>query len=127
MAEKNNAVCAICGEPYHICLSCKSTMSATPWKVHCDTAEHYKIFQVVRGYNTGVYTKDEAKVKLNNIDLSDLNNLRPHIKSTIENILKEPIVEEVEKIESMVVEEETPVSKKTASRKKSYKFDEVEE
>lgn len=89
MAEKNNAKCSICGKDYHVCLSCKDSMALSPWKIHTDTAEHYKVYQIIRGYNTGVYSKDEAKLKLQKVDLSDLNTFREHIKSTIKKILKE--------------------------------------
>lgn len=94
MAE-NNAVCSICGKPYHMCASCKDAIKANPWKMFCDTSEHYKIFQIVRGFNTNVYTKDEAKNRLNNVDLSDKNSFRPHIKQIIDDILFEPVVEKV--------------------------------
>ncbi len=85
--EKNNAICAICGNPYYMCLSCKDQMQLNPWKVHTDTSEHYKIFQILRGYTIGVYSREEAKEKLGNVDLSDLEKFRPKIKSTIEFIL----------------------------------------
>lgn len=87
MAEKNNATCSICGKPYHMCLSCNDIMKSSPWKMHTDTPEHYKVFQIIRGYNTNVYTKDEAKKKLENVDLSDLNTFRENIKKTIKNIM----------------------------------------
>lgn len=101
MAEKNNATCSICGNPYYVCMSCKDTMSIHPWKAFCDTAPHYQVFQIVRGYNTNVYTKDEAKDKLKNVNLEDIDSFRPHIKKIVEDILKEekPIVKTVEKAE----------------------------
>lgn len=86
MAEKNNATCAICGKGYHLCLSCKDMISLTPWKKHTDTSEHYKIYQVIHGYSTGVYTKEEAKSRLEAIDLSDFDELRDNIKATIIDI-----------------------------------------
>lgn len=89
MAEKNNATCSICGSEYYACLSCHDLIASSPWKMHCDTAEHYKVYQVIRGVSTGVYTKDEAKEKFQKIDLSDLNTFRPHIKKIIKEILKE--------------------------------------
>ena len=74
--------------------------------------------------------KDEFKSKLQNIDLSDLDNYRGHIKSLIKDALKEdevikvevPIAEEVEveEIEEMVIE------KPVYSRKRNYKVDKVE-
>ena len=131
MAEKNNAKCSICGRDYYMCLSCKDKMSAHPWKVFCDTSAHYQVFQVIRGYNTNVYTKDEARIKLKNINLEDIDNFKPNIKEIIEDILKEekPVVEVVEKVEEPVeteiATEELVIEKPTYSRKRSYK-EEVE-
>lgn len=115
MAEKNNAKCSICGKDYYMCLSCKDTISVNPWKRHACTAEHYKVFQVVRGLSTGVYTKGEAKNKLKNIDLSDLNSYRPHIKKIIKDILKEEVVETVAVVEDVKPVEE-PVAVETVEQ-----------
>ena len=135
MAE-NNAVCSICGKAYHLCLSCSDTIKLHPWKTYTDSQECFKVFQVVRGFSTGVYTKDEAKEKLQNVDLKDLNSFRPHIKKIIKDILKEDkvVVKTAEKIENTVVEnvaetkvEETEtvenIVKPTVSRKKNYKVE----
>ena len=80
MAEKNNSVCAICGKGYYKCLSCRDLMALSPWKIHTDTSEHYKVYQILHGYSTGVFTKDEARLKLQMVDLSDLDSFREHIK-----------------------------------------------
>ena len=135
MAE-NNAVCSICGKAYHLCLSCSDAMKLHPWKTYTDSQECFKVFQVVRGFSTGVYTKDEAKEKLQNVDLKDINSFRPHIKKIIKDVLKEDkvVVETTEKIENTVVEdiaevkvEETKtvedVVKPTVSRKRNYKVE----
>lgn len=129
MAEKNNAKCSICGRDYYACLACKDSMSLSPWKSFTDTAEHYKVFQVVRGFSTGVYSKDEARTKLKNIDLSDIESFRPHINKIVKDILKEEIVEPVIDIEPMVVEdikkneEVAVVSMAAPSRRKKYKVE----
>ena len=142
MAE-NNAVCSICGKAYHLCLSCSDAMKLHPWKTYTDTQECFKVFQVVRGFSTGVYTKDEAREKLQNVDLKDINSFRPHIKKIVKDILKEEkvavetTVEAAEKIKSTVVEdvakiaevkvEETKIAddvvKPTVSRKRNYKVE----
>ena len=131
MAKKNNAVCSICGKEYYACLSCSDAMKLHPYKSFTDTAEHFKVFQVVRGFSTGVYTKEEFKSKLQNIDLSDLDTYREHIKALIKDALKEdevtkaeiPVAEEVE-IEE--VSEELAVEKPIYSRKRNYKVNKVE-
>jgi hypothetical protein len=84
------------------------------------------VYQVVRGFSTGVYTKDEFKSKLNNIDLSNLNNYREHIKDLISDAIKEnkKVTESV--IESVIENdftEEVKTEKPIYSRKRNYKMD----
>lgn len=122
MAEKNNTTCSICGEPYHICMSCKDSIQLQPWKIYCCSADCYKVFQVVRGFSTGVYTKDEFKSKLKNIDLSNLENYREHIKSLIKDALKENSVV-ASKVIDAVTEENMVDEKPTYSRKRKYKVE----
>lgn len=118
MSEQINATCSICGNGYHLCLSCKDSMNLHPWRMHTDSASCYQVFQVVKGYNTGIYTKEEFKSKLRNIDLSNLENYRDHIKSLIKNVLKE---DEKEKLVIDEVAEVIPVS-----RKRNYKVNKIE-
>lgn len=124
MAEKNNAYCTICGKPYYVCMSCLDTMRLSPWKIHTDTAEHFKVSQIVHGVSTNVYTKDEAKAKLKNINLSDMNTFRPHIKKIIEDILREdkPVAKSVKKIEEPIETDIVKVEEKAvAPRKRNFK------
>lgn len=142
MAQKNNAYCTICGKPYYVCMSCQDAMRLTPWKIHTDTAEHFKVSQVVHGVSTNVYTKDEAKMKLKNINLDDIDTFKPHIKKIIEDILKEdkPITKPVKKVEESVetevvkveenaekdvaeVENSDNIVKPAYTRKRNYKVD----
>ena len=135
MAEKNNAKCSICDKDYYLCMSCKDTLSLHPWRVHTCSASHYQVYQIIRGYNTKVYTKDEAKAKLKNVDLSDMNSFRPHIKQIVKDILKEkkPVVQIVEEVvepvvlvqptetDAVAIEENVTVEKMVASRKRNYR------
>ena len=98
MAEKINATCAICGKGYHLCMSCKDMISLTPWKKHTDTSEHYKIYQIIHGYSTKVYTKAEAKAKLKKVDLSDFDTLRDNIKAVITDIIGYDVAAPVKKV-----------------------------
>ena len=140
MVENNNATCSICGKAYHLCLSCSDTMKLRPWKTYTDTQECFKVFQVVRGFSTGVYTKEEAKEKLQNVDLKDINSFRPHIKKIVKDILKEEkavvkaakklknaVVDNVAEIkiaETGVVETITDVVELTVSRERNYEVEE---
>lgn len=136
MHEKNNAVCSICGKEYHVCLSCSDAMKLKPWKIYTDSQSCFQVFQVVRGFSTGVYTKDEAREKLQNVDLKNVDSFRPHIKKIVKDILKEDkvVVEATKKIEDTVVEdvkevkvEKTEIDenivKPTVSRKRNYRVE----
>lgn len=133
MAEKNNAKCSICDNDYYLCLSCKDALSLHPWRVHTCSASHYQIYQIIRGFNTNMYTKDEARTKLKNVNLDDMNSFRPHIKKIVKDILKEEkpavkvfekveLVEETNKAEVAEVKEEM-VEKPVYSRKRNYKVE----
>lgn len=124
-----NATCSICGEKYHMCASCKDLMALQPWKIHTDTAEHYKIYQVLLGYNTKVYDIAEAKAKLLNIDLSDKDTYATEIKEVINEILAyedKPV--EIEKpVENDTTKKVKPTSKKGKKANKTVETDIVDD
>lgn len=117
MAERYNSTCSICGRPYYKCISCRDTMALNPWKVLCCSAQHYQVHQVIKGRNSGVYTKDEAKNRLKNIDI-DIDDFKPNIKKIVEDILKEdkPLIEPVVEASEKVV-----VERPVYSRKRNYR------
>lgn len=125
MAEKHNATCSICGRPYYKCISCRDAMTLNPWKALCCSSQHYKVHQVIKGQNSGVYTKDEARNKLKNIGISDIDidGFKPNIKKIIEDILKEdkPLAEPAIK-----VSKEEIIEKPVYSRKRNYRANKVE-
>ena len=129
MAEKINATCSICGKGYYKCLSCQSMMQSQPWKQYTDTSEHYKIYQAVRGFTTGMYTKDETRERLQAIDLSDFDELRDNIQEIIKDVLKE----EEQHVKINPVEAAMPIEEHVAEqpvytnrKKKRYVSEQVE-
>ena len=118
MAEKNNSTCAICGKGYYLCLACKSKMNAEPWKLHTDTSEHFKLFQILRGYSNGVYTKAEMRGKFKKLDLKNYSSFRPTVKAQIDEILKE------DKKQSSAIESDTVISNE--NRKVEKKENKIE-
>lgn len=101
-----------------MCQSCKDQARLHPWKIHTDTSEHYKIFQIVRGYSIKIYTKVEAKSKLQTVDLSDIKDFLPNIKSIIETILAEDIPEDNTEYSKTNIDE----NKINNTNKKSKKY-----
>lgn len=87
MAETINATCIVCGKGYHKCISCRDMVRLHPWQTHTDTSEHYKIYQILHGHATDVYSKEEAKEKLQLVDLSDINTFKPEVQAYIHKIM----------------------------------------
>lgn len=82
----NNAVCDICGKPYHVCQTCKNITSFKPWRTVTDTLPHYMIYLAISDY-TKTKDKSKAKEELSKCDLSELDNFRPEIKNVINEIM----------------------------------------
>lgn len=123
MGSQYNATCDICGRPYELCLVCRDMMALRPWRTHTDTSEHYKVYQVLLGYNTGVYDIAEAKAKLLNIDLSDKDTYMIEIKEVIDKIMsyesKANVAYKDKEDKPVVVEK--PVKKETVKVKPTSK------
>ena len=96
MALENNAVCDICGKPYHVCQICKDITSFKPWRTVTDTFPHYMIFLAISDY-TRTKDKQKAKEALSKCDLTDLENFNKDIKKVIHEIIDEPVVTEKKK------------------------------
>jgi len=118
MSEKINATCKICGKGYHLCASCKNIMDLNPWRKHTDTSEHYKIYQIIRGYSIKLYNKEEAKQKLQNVDLSDLHELKKNIQEIIKEIMYVEPVEVFMEENNVNEQQEDLLQKMKAPRKK---------
>lgn len=107
MNNNHNSYCAICGNSYYYCHSCKDQARLHPYKIHTDTSEHFKVFTVVRGYSVGLYTKEEANKLLKNIDISDMDTYKDNIKSVLNEILKIEL-KEVKNVD--VIQEESTIT-----------------
>ena len=77
-----------------MCLSCKDQMKLHPWKFYTDTSDCYKVYTTIDGYSKGIYTKAEAKSKLEQLDLSDMDSYRDGVKRVIKEILSGGKVED---------------------------------
>lgn len=107
MNNNHNSYCAICGNSYYYCHSCKDQARLHPYKIHTDTSEHFKVFTIVRGYSVGLYTKKEANKLLKKVDISDMDTYKDNIKSILNEILSVEIKKEIKKeIEDVIVVQE---------------------
>lgn len=123
MAERINSYCTVCGKGYHLCISC-SNHKLTPWRVVTDTSEHYKIHQILSAVSCGIYTKEEAKLKLMNVNLSDIDTYIDNVKNTINDIINVDEGTVNIPIDNTAVDDELP--KKSTKKKKLNQIVETE-
>lgn len=116
MAERINSYCTVCGKGYHLCVSCGSH-KLTPWRVVTDTSEHYKIHQILSAVSCGIYSKEEAKSKLMNVDLSDIDIYIDSVKNNINDIINADEETVDTPIDNVTVDDKSP--KKSTKKKKS--------
>ena len=130
----NNAICKVCGKPYHRCMSCDTERKLYPYKSIADSQNCYKLFYIISNYYNKTITKDEAYEQLQNCDISDYKNFLPHNVKMIDEILgNATIIKETKSTKSESLEEndkeevketidkEDTVVKKTNTKKKYSK------
>lgn len=106
--ENLNATCSICGNKYHMCVTCSEVKSFMPWRTIVDNVNCYKIFLSLRDYTNKIKTKEDVKAELEKCDLSEINIFIPEVKSVIEEILKND--PKSKKIKTLSSEEKDGVS-----------------
>lgn len=91
MSNELNHECIVCGVKYHHCDSCEKMKSINPWRIICDTSEHYQIYMTAIGYRDGFINKEEAKNELDNIHitLDSIVDFKDSIKGLLTEILSE--------------------------------------
>jgi uncharacterized CHY-type Zn-finger protein len=119
---KINAYCGVCGKGYYMCLACKDVMQSEPWKTYTDTSEHYKIFQILYGNSTGVYTDIEARDRLLNVDLSDKDTFLDNVQKHIDRLLSIEDEEKKIEIENVKEDEYIPITENTVIKTRHSKF-----
>lgn len=88
----NNRKCVICGTEYKYCSSCNGEDKDKPaWMSVFDTENCRKIYYICSNYEIGHYgSKEEAKEKLEKLDLSKKDQFCPVVKDWVEDIMSTP-------------------------------------
>ena len=109
---KLNRTCIVCGKKYEFCNSCKDHSMLEPWHSIFCSNNCREIFNASSMY--GKDSDDILKSRLDKCDLSNKDNFHKNIIKVIDelysiknviDVAKEPIVQNVEKVENSAVEE----------------------
>ena len=93
MAQKNNRICIVCRKEYSYCGNCSEDRLKEPWHAIYHNANCKDIFNVASDYLAGLITKEEAREKFDDCDLSYKENLHHKILEAINTVydVAEPI------------------------------------
>ena len=118
--KENNAICKICGSPYHCCINCeKNKNNFISYKLFGCSHNCFKIYATI----TSGDSKETQKETLTNLDLTNLETFNEEVKIYIKDILdikeevKVEIKEVVENIVSDVITENKEETKTVKAKK----------
>lgn len=79
------STCFLCGKEYDVCKYCSRTKKYTPWRMMCDTADHFKIYMIVKSLRDEAITVSEAREQLDNAGLKaeDIKEFIPSVQETL--------------------------------------------
>lgn len=125
--------CYLCGEKYEYCSSCSQDKMRPAWMAEFHNEDCKNIFDICTRFNMGLLTKEEAKVAIEQCDLSNRANFKSYVKRDLDNILIEdkiaiPVVAEIEEAtKDEVVVEAAPVVRNRAKNKTHEVVNKTEE
>lgn len=87
----NMSHCPICGTEYHVCPTCERVRRYTPFRIVCDTIEHYQVLLLIQQYDANLVDKRMAKEMLDNIGLApgEVETFLPDVQDKLREILTE--------------------------------------
>lgn len=86
--------CIVCGNEYETC-NCGSENN-TPWKVLCDSSNHYRIHLMLTEYAAKLIDEDEAIAILDKCDISGWNDFTETYRNLIGELLTYKKKKEIE-------------------------------
>lgn len=102
---KGNKICATCRSNYDFCPKCNKDKDKPLWYFTFCSQNCHDIYEITSSFENGNINADEAKLRLNNLNLSKLDNFGESYKKSIDKIMSSASIKESVITENVVVEE----------------------
>ena len=102
---KGKKICATCRSEYDFCPKCNRDKDKPLWYFTFCSQNCHDIYEMTSSFENGKINADEAKLRLNNLNLSKLDNFGESYKKSINKIMSSVSVKENVITEDMVVKE----------------------
>ena len=103
---KKYRICSVCHFNYDFCNHCNKDKDKPLWYFTFCSQNCHDIYEITSSFENGKIDADEAKLKLNNLNLSKLDNFGESYKKSIDKIMSSVSIKESVITEDVVVAEE---------------------
>ena len=107
--DRKNRICAVCRNEYQFCNKCREDSNKPLWFFSFCSENCHDIYETTSKFEDNRIDAHDAKLKLNNLDLSKLDNFGESYKKSINKIMSSVSVKEnaisEERIEINTVEQ----------------------
>ena len=103
---KGDKICATCRCSYNFCPKCNKDKDKPLWYFTFCSQNCHDIYETTSSFENGKIDADEAKLKLDNLNLSKLDNFGESYKKSIDKIMSSVSIKESVITEDVVVTEE---------------------
>lgn len=102
---KKYRICSVCHFNYDFCNHCNKDKDKPLWYFTFCSQNCHDIYETTSSFENGKIDADEAKLKLDNLNLSKLDNFGESYKKSIDKIMSSASIKESVVTEDVVVEE----------------------
>lgn len=101
---KGDKICATCRCSYNFCPKCNEDKDKPLWYFTFCSQNCHDIYEITSSFENGKIDADEAKLKLDNLNLSKLDNFGESYKKSIDKIMSSVSIKESVITEDVVAE-----------------------
>ena len=106
---KGEKICATCRCSYNFCPKCNKDKDKPLWYFTFCSQNCHDIYETTSSFENGKIDADEAKLKLDNLNLSKLDNFGESYKKSIDKIMSSVSIKESVITEDVVAEERNEI------------------
>ena len=102
---KGNKICATCRSNYDFCNHCNKDKDKPLWYFTFCSQNCHDIYEITSSFENGKIVADEAKSKLDNLNLSKIDNFGESYKKSINKIMGSASMKNDVIVEDIITEE----------------------
>ena len=115
--DNKTRYCSVCGEKYQFCPKCKEDKNKELFYFVFCSHNCKNIYEVTSEFEDKKISKEEAKNKLSNLDLSKIKNFGTSYKNSIKEIKEVKVSVEADETKDIVLEKSISTENKTSKNK----------